>query len=111
LNDLFSNIPGVIDNFKIGKRGNNILLGEINESEGIYGDSKIAVLGNKEIDIKIRPVNYVVNVREEGDVEQKQFDEIFPREVAVEQASAFEERIPEEEQELVKNYFNKLANR
>ena len=111
LNDLFSNIPGVIDNFRIGKRGNNILLGEINESEGIYGDSKIAVLGNKEIDIKIRPVNYVVNVREEGDVEQKQFDEIFPREVAVEQASAFEERIPEEEQELVKNYFNKLANR
>lgn len=111
LSDFFSNIPGVIDNFRIGKRGNNIILGEINESEDIYGDSKLAVLGNKEIDIKIRPVNYEVNVREEGDVEQKQFDEIFPREVAVEQASAFEERIPEEEQELVKNYFNKLANR
>lgn len=111
LNELFSNIPGVIDNFRIGKRGNNILIGEINESEDIYGDSKLAVLGNKEIDIKIRPVNYEVNVREEGDVEKKQFDEIFPREVAIEQASAFEERIPEEEQELVKSYFNKLANR
>tara|TARA_B100000315_G_C14583465_1_gene591718 strand:+ start:2258 stop:3037 length:780 start_codon:yes stop_codon:yes gene_type:complete len=109
LNDLFTNIPGTIDNFRIGKRGDNILLGEINESEDIYGDSKLAVLGNKEIDIKIKPVNYEVNVREEGDVEQKQFDEIFPREVNVEQSSAFEERIPEEEQELVKNYFNKLA--
>jgi hypothetical protein len=111
LNIFLGNIPDVIDNFRIGKRGDNTLLGEINESEDIYGDSKLAVLGNEEIDIKIKPVNYEVNVREEGDLEQKQFDEIFPREVAVEQASAFEERIPEEEQELVKNYFNKLANR
>ena len=71
----------------------------------------LAVLGNEEIDIRIKPTNYEVNVREEGDVEQKQFDEIFPREVAVEQASAFEEKIPEEQQELVKSYFNKLAGK
>ena len=109
LTDLFTNIPGMIDNYRMSKRGSNIPLGEINESEDIYGDSKLAVLGNQEIDIKIKPVNYEVNVREEGDVEQKQFDEIFPREVNVEQASAFEERIPEEEQELVKKYFNKIA--
>ena len=95
----------------ISRKSDNTLLGEINESEDIYGDSKLAILGNEQIDIKISPVNYEVNVREEGDVEQKQFDEIFPREIAVEQASAFEERIPEEQQELVKNYFNKLANR
>ena len=93
------------------RRAANILLGELNESEDIYGDSQLAVLGEKQIDIRIRPVNYEISVREEGDVEQKQFDEIFPKEVAVEQASAFEERIPEEQQELVKSYFNKLAGR
>jgi hypothetical protein len=48
-------------------------------------------------------------VREEGDIDQKQFNEIFPSEVNVEQSSAFEEKIPEEQQELVKKYFDKLA--
>ena len=109
LTKLLSDFPGILDNFYLGNRADNIPLGEINESNDIYGDSKLAVLGEKQIDIKIKPVNYEVNVREEGDVEQKQFDEIFPREVAVEQASAFEEKIPEEQQELVKKYFDKLA--
>ena len=111
LSDFLLNVPNILDNYNLGRRADNRLLGDINESQDIYGDSKLAILGNKEIDIKIKPINYEVNVREEGDVEQRQFDEIFPREVAVEQSSAFEERIPEEEQELVKNYFNKLANR
>ena len=110
LTKFLSNVPGMLENLNL-RRADNTLLGEINESEDIYGESKLAILGNQEINIKIKPVNYEVNVREEGDVEQRQFDEIFPREVAVEQSSAFEERIPEEEQELVKNYFNKLANR
>jgi len=101
-------IPGMLEKFD-PRRAENILLGDVNESDDIYGDSKLAVLGNKQIDIRIKPVNYEVNVREEGDFEQKQFDEIFPSDVRVEQASAFEERIPEEQQELVKSYFNKLA--
>jgi len=110
LNLFLSNIPEFLDDIN-PRRSDNILLGDINESDDIYGDSKLAILGNQEIDIRIKPANYEVNVREEGDVEQKQFDEIFPREVDVDQASAFEEKIPEEEQELVKSYFNKLANR
>lgn len=110
LNKFLGNVPDMLENLNL-RRAASMPLGEINESEDIYGDSQLAVLGNKQIDIKIRPVNYEVNVREEGDVEQRQFDEIFPTEVAVEQASAFEERIPEEQQELVKNYFDKLANR
>jgi len=109
LNEFLSNVPDFLDG--ISRRADNVMLGEINESQGIYGKSKLAVLGNEEIDIRIKPTNYEVNVREEGDVEQKQFDEIFPREVAVEQASAFEEKIPEEQQELVKSYFNKLAGK
>ncbi len=109
LNKFLSNFPELLENINPIRRADNALLGEINESEDIYGKSKLAVLGENQIDIKIKPVNYEVNVREEGDVEQKQFDEIFPKEAAVEQASAFEERIPEEQQELVKKYFDKLA--
>ena len=110
LNLFLSNIPEYLDDIN-PRRSDNVLLGEINESDDIYGKSKLAILGNQQIDIRIKPANYEVNVREEGDVEQKQFDSIFPKEVAVDQASAFEEKIPEEEQELVKSYFNKLANR
>ena len=95
----------------IPKLADSSLLGEINESNDIYGNSQLAVLGNEQIDIKISPVNYEVSVREEGDVEQKQFNEIFPSDFDVEQASAFEENIPEEQQELVKKYFDKLAGR
>ena len=92
-------------------------IGEVNERDDIYGDSKLAVLGDQQIDIRIKPVNYEVSVREEGDVEQKQFDEIFPSEenctqeqqVDINQSSAYEENIPPEQQELVKNYFNKLT--
>src|SRR3989338_2755146 len=100
----------------IPKLADGALFGEINESEDIYGDSQLAVLCNDgqidcDINIRISPVNYEVSVREEGDVEQKQFNDIFPSDVDVEQASAFEENIPEEQQELVKKYFDKLAGR
>src|SRR3989338_4707989 len=107
LSSFLSNLPDALDSIG-SKRSANSVLGETNESEDIYGESKLAVLGDKPIDIRIRPVNYEVNVREEGDAEKKQFDEIFPKDVNVEQASALEEKIPEEQQELVKNYFNNV---
>jgi len=108
INLFMSKLPEILEKAN-PLRSSNDVLGDINESDDIYGNSKLAVLGEKEIDIKIKPVNYEVNVREEGDYEQKQFNEIFPSEIGVEQASTFEEEIPEEQQELVKNYFNKLA--
>lgn len=109
-NSLIASIPDILEQTNPVNRGKTAPLGEINETDDIYGDSKLAVLGDDQIDIKIQPVNYEVSVREEGDLEQKQFDEMFPTEVAIEQSSAFEERIPEEQQELVKNYFNELAS-
>jgi hypothetical protein len=109
LSEFLSGLPDVL--VGISKRADNRVLGEVNESNDIYGKGKLAVLGDEEIDIRIKPASYEVNVREEGDFEQKQFDEIFPSEIGVEQSSAFEERIPEEEQELVKSYFNKLAGK
>ena len=107
INQVFNDLPGLLDARIAGSI--DAPIGDVNESNDIYGDSKLAVLGNEEVDIKIQPVNYEVNVRESGDVEQKEFDSIFPGEIAIEQSSAFEEEVPEEQQELVKSYFENLA--
>ena len=109
LGSFLSTVPEYLKG--IPKLADGSLLGEINESNDIYGDSQLAVLGNEQIDIRISPVNYEVSVREEGDVEKKKLNEIFQSDVDVEQASTFEENIPEEQQELVKKYFDKLAGR
>ncbi len=110
LGQFLGNLPELIDRLDPNKIAGNANL-EVNESSDIYGASKLATLGDNPVDIKIKPVNYEVSVREEGDVEQKQFDEMFPGEVDIEQSSSSDEYIPEEQQELVKNYFDKLANR
>lgn len=108
LNKFLGEIPDALSKLSL-KRSANTPIGEVNESSDIYGDGKLAVLGDQQIDIRIKPINYEVSVREEGEVEQKQFDEIFPSQVDIKQSSAYEENIPQEQQELVKNYFNKLA--
>jgi len=92
-----------------GKRIIDTPIGELNQTNDIYGKSSLAMLGNQNLNIQIKPVNYEVSVRDSGDVEQKQFQEMFPKDAFVEQASAYEEKIPEEQQELVKSYFNELS--
>ena len=37
------------------------------------------------------------------------FDEVFPKDVEIKSGASFEENIPQEQQELVKSYFKKLA--
>ena len=110
LSNFLSGIPELIDALNPRKIAGNMDV-NISESNGIYGESKLALLGDNPVDIRIKPVNYEVNVREEGDAEKKQFDEIFPSEVGIEQSSSSDEHIPEEQQELVKMYFDKLAGR
>ncbi|MBL7056168.1 hypothetical protein ISS07_04605 [Candidatus Woesearchaeota archaeon] len=110
LNKFLGEIPDLIESLNADKK-RFAEVGAVNESEDIYGESKLAVLGNEQIDIRIKPVNFEVSVRDTGSVEEKQFDEMFPSDINVEQASSYEEDIPEEQQELVKNYFNKVANR
>ena len=89
-------------------RGKSDITVELNVSEDIYGDDSLALLGNNELSIKIKPSNYKVSVREGGDVERRQFDETFPSEVFVESSVVYEENIPKEQQELVKSYYEKL---
>lgn len=100
----------VPDIFEKGPKGvGNFVATKLNASDDIYGKEDVAKLGDKELNIRIKPVDFRVNVREEGDVQKQKFEGVFPRELAVRETAAYEENIPQEQQELVKNYFKKLA--
>ena len=87
----------------------NFVATKLNTSDDIYGKEDVAKLGDKELNIRIKPVDFKVNVREEGEARQQKFDSVFPQEMTVKETVAYEENIPQEQQELVKNYFKKLA--
>jgi hypothetical protein len=83
---------------------------ELEVSDEIYGEDDVAQLGNDALNIRIKPVDFRVSVKEEGSFEKREFETIFPKDVVVKESVAFEENIAQEDQELVKNYFKKLAN-
>lgn len=100
----------VPDIFEKGPKGvGNFVAVKLNTTADIYGKEDVAKLGDKELNIRIKPVDFKVNVREEGDVKQQKFESTFPKELAVKETIVYEENIPQEQQELVKNYFKKLA--
>ena len=99
----------VPDIFEGPKGVGNFVAVKLNTSDDIYGKEDVAKLGDKELNIRIKPVDFKVNVREEGDAQQQKFESTFPKDLAVKETIAYEENIPQEQQELVKNYFKKLA--
>ncbi|MBI2653793.1 hypothetical protein HYX02_03185 [Candidatus Woesearchaeota archaeon] len=99
----------VPDIFEGPKGVGNFVATKLNTSDDIYGKQDVAKLGDKELNIRIKPVDFRVNVREQGDVQQQKFEVTFPKELTVKETAAYEENIPQEQQELVKNYFKKLA--
>jgi len=100
----------VPDIFERGPKGvGNFVATKLNTSEDIYGKEDVARLGDNELNIRIKPVDFKVNVKEEGETKYRQFETTFPNEFAVKETIAYEENIPQEQQELVKNYFKKLA--
>ena len=109
LENLLKEIPGLLENNPIGRRGSATSFDDVNLTDDIYGDKDLAVLGNDLINIKIKPANFKVSVKEGGKVEEKNFDEIFPGDVFIESSEVFEENVPLDEQELVKTYFKKIT--
>ena len=101
-------VPDIFDTRGIKGVG-NLAATKLNTSDDIYGKADVAKLGDKELNIRIKPVDFKVNVREEGEAQRQKFDSVFPQELAVKETAAYEENIPQEQQELVKNYFKKLA--
>jgi ABC-type multidrug transport system fused ATPase/permease subunit len=83
--------------------------GNLFGDEDIYGKLSVAKLGDKMLEVKFNPGGYEMNINEVKDVEEIVFDESYPTEITASSGEILEENIPQEQQELVKNYFKKLA--
>ncbi|MBI2664936.1 hypothetical protein HYX10_06380 [Candidatus Woesearchaeota archaeon] len=75
----------------------------------IFGTPAVAMLGDEELKIKIRPAGSELNIREIQEADLPDFYESYPADVQAVAAASFEEEIPKEDLELVRNYFNELA--
>ena len=78
-------------------------------SESLFGDAQIAQMGNENIDMVIKQAGYEINLDDVKEPERRDFEELFPDEVFAATADVYEEKIKEDQQELVKTYFLKLA--
>ncbi|MBI2136984.1 hypothetical protein HYU12_00525 [Candidatus Woesearchaeota archaeon] len=77
----------------------------------IYGAPAIAKLGNDEIKVRLKPAGTELSIRDVGDVEELSFSDSYPVEAVAVAAEGYEESIPKEDLELVRNYFNTLSGR
>lgn len=82
---------------------------ELQQDDDIYGEDEVAVLGDNALNIRLRPVDYKVSVKEEGDIDRGSFNDIYTRNAELEESQESRENIPKEQQELVKAYFQRLA--
>ncbi|MFO8016133.1 MAG: hypothetical protein R6U32_03445 [Candidatus Woesearchaeota archaeon] len=93
--------------------------GDISETTGggaafkdIYGEKSVANLGDKEVEMEMKTSSYEFIVRESGEIEdEEEFQEQFPEDITSVESKNYDENIPDErdQQELIKNYFKRLA--
>lgn len=78
-------------------------------AEDIYGEQMVAQLGKERLKMLIKPSSYEINLDEVEEPERVEFLDVFPDEIFSSSAESYEENIPKEQQELVKNYFEKIT--
>lgn len=88
-------------------------IGTEKSKDDIYGASTVARLGTEELKVILRPAGMELSTRNVKPPEELQFTEQYPEEVVSVAAESMEERIPKEQQELVRRYFRNVveANR
>lgn len=78
-------------------------------SDEIFGEPEVAELGQELFDFSITSSGYEINLDDIKEVERKEFQELFPGTDSVFSSSGvYEENIPKEQQQLVKNYFKTI---
>lgn len=88
-------------------------IGTEKSNEDIYGAPTFAKLGSEELKVILKPAGMELSTRNVKQPEELQFSEQYPEEVVSVAAESMEERIPKEQQELVRRYFRNVveANR
>ncbi|PIO04405.1 hypothetical protein COT48_00555 [Candidatus Woesearchaeota archaeon CG08_land_8_20_14_0_20_47_9] len=81
-----------------------------NRNADIYGNKSIAEIGIKPLEVGISSASMEVDLHDVGDAQEQGFTEqLPPAEISAVAASVYDENIPKEQQEVVKNYFNRLT--
>ena len=75
----------------------------------IYGQSKIAQLGESLQDVEVRPTNFEISIDDYEEPEDLDFVTQNFAGVEAQRSAALEEHIPEQQQEVVQRYFEQLA--
>ena len=76
--------------------------------EDLYGETTIATLGNEELTMNIKRASIETVGAFIEDPPEQEFDELFPDEVFATSSGSFEEKISQENQQLIKNYFKEI---
>ena len=77
--------------------------------ENIFGKESVAELGLEELDLKLDTAASGVNINKVKDVDEKEFESQFPKEIYATSDSSYNERISKENQEIVKNYYKQIT--
>ena len=80
-----------------------------NSKNDIYGIPTVAKLGSEELRVIFKPAGTELSTSNVKPPEELQFTEQFPEDVVSVAAESMEERIPKEQQELVRRYFKSVV--
>ena len=83
--------------------------GGLAEHTDIFGEKSVALLGDEDVEITLESANVEIDINDIREVEERTFTTTYPEEIGAMAASAFEEQIPKDQQEIVKNYYKKIA--
>lgn len=79
------------------------------ETEDIYGDESIALLGTEELELELAQSPTEININDVKDARSREFETRQASEIGAAADASFNEDIPKENQEIVRNYFNKIT--
>lgn len=103
--------PGPDGKFRVSKEKGkgDIPIAVQSSSKDIYGAPTVAKLGSEELKVIFKPSGTELSTSNAKPLEDLQFTEQYPEEVVSVAAESMEERIPKEQQELVRRYFRNVV--
>lgn len=83
--------------------------GGLGEFDNIFGEKTIALLGDENLEIEIATGNTELDISDVNEAEDIEFETLYPDEIGATASGVAEEYIPTHHQEIVKNYYKKIA--
>lgn len=88
----------------------NVTLISEEGSLDIYGKASVANLDLKKLEFEINPLDTEINLHDIKDVEKKEFSsQTIPKDIYTTYDIAYSDKIPKENQKIVKKYFDKIT--